>query len=283
MHMFKKVVSAIALLFMTATSVSAAEGTVVTDVLNIRSASNTNSTIISRVYNNQILNIVSKENSFYKIVLNGGYAYASADYVSINIKSAGVVTANVLNIRTLPSSDSAIAGALFAGEAISICGSSGEWYEIFYNNEIRYVHSNYVELRDASSLPSRDGNGFTRTGSRVVEYSKNYLGTPYVYGGETPSGFDCSGFTSYVYKQFGVSLPRSSASQASIGTPVSRANLLPGDLVFFDTYGGISHVGIYVGGDNFIHATVPGDVVRISSLNASYYSSRYVTARRILN
>ena len=278
MHMFKKVVSAIALLLMTATSCFAAEGTVVTDVLNIRSAPNTNSEIISRVYNGQVLNIVSKEDSFYKISFNGGYAYASKDYVSVNIKSAGVVTVSALNVRTGPSSSYSTAGALYYNDVVSICGSSGDWYEIFYNGEFRYV-----QLRDASSLPSRDGSSFSRTGSRVVEYSKNFLGVPYVYGGSTPSGFDCSGFTSYVYKQFGYSLPRTAASQAGVGTPVSRANLLPGDLVFFDTYGGISHVGIYVGGDNFIHATVPGDIVRISSLSSSYYSSRYVTARRVLN
>ena len=283
MHTFKKIACVAALLFATATSAFAADGTVVTNALNIRAESNTNSSILSTAYNGQVLNIISKENSFYKIAYGGGYAYASADYVSVNIKSGGVVTANVLNIRTQPSLTSAVAGQLYYGDAVSICGTFGDWYEIFYNNDFKYVHKNYIELRDASSLSSRDGSGFSRAGSRVVEYSKNFLGTPYVYGGSTPSGFDCSGFTSYVYKQFGISLPRSSASQAGVGTPVSRANLLPGDLVFFDTYGGISHVGIYVGGDNFIHATVPGDIVRINSLNTAYYSSRYVTARRVIN
>ena len=283
MHWLKKVTFAIATLIMTTTFANAAEGTVVTDVLNIRSSASTDSAIISKVYNGQILNIVSKENSFYKINFNGGLAYASADYISVNIKSAAVVTTSVLNIRTAPSSSSQIAGQLYYNDVVSVCGYNGDWYEIFYNGEFRYIHSNYVEFRDASSLSSRDGNNFSRTGSKLVEYSKIFIGTPYVYGGCSPSGFDCSGFTSYVYKQFGYSLPRSSASQASIGTPVSRSNLLPGDLLFFDTYGGISHVGIYVGDDNFIHATVPGDIVRISSLNTAYYSSRYVTARRVLN
>lgn len=283
MHTFKKIACVAALLLATATSALAANGTVVTNALNIRAESNTNSAILSTAYNGQNLNIVSKENSFYKIAFGEGYAYAAADYVSVNIKSGGVITANVLNIRTQPSTTSAVAGQLYYGDVVSICGTFGEWYEIFHNNDFKYVHKSYVELRDASSLPSRDGNGFTRTGSRIVEYSKNFIGTPYVYGGSSPAGFDCSGFTGYVYKQFGVSLPRSSASQASVGTPVSRGNLLPGDLVFFNTYGGISHVGIYVGGDNFIHATVPGDVVKISSLNTGYYSSRYVTARRVIN
>ena len=109
-----------------------------------------------------------------------------------------------------------------------------------------------------------------------------FIGTPYASGGSSPAGFDCSGFTSYVYSNYGVSLPRTAAGQAGVGVEVSRSDLVPGDLVFFNTFGGISHVGIYVGDNSFIHSTVPGDTVKISSMSSSYYSSRYVCARRVM-
>ncbi len=283
MHTFKKVASIAAVIFMTATSCFAAEGTVITDALNIRSAPSTSSTVISKAYKGQILDITSKEDSFYRIIYNGSIAYASTDYVSVNVKSIGTVTTNLLNIRSAPTADSSVVGQLAYGDEVQLTGANGNWYEILLFGQLRYVHSDYISARDTSVLASRDGTGFSRESSRLVEYSKNYLGVPYVSGGASPSGFDCSGFTSYVYAQFGFSLPRTAASQATIGTPVSRSELLPGDLVFFNTYGGISHVGIYTGGGQFIHATVPGDVVKISSLGTSYYNSRYVTARRIMN
>jgi peptidoglycan DL-endopeptidase CwlO len=115
------------------------------------------------------------------------------------------------------------------------------------------------------------------THSSVVAIAERYLGVPYRWGGASPSGFDCSGLVMYVYAQVGVSLPHSSYSQYGMGSAVSRSDLQPGDLVFFD---GLGHVGIYVGGNSFIHAPHTGDVVKISSISG-WYSSTYVGARRI--
>ncbi len=111
----------------------------------------------------------------------------------------------------------------------------------------------------------------------VVGIAMRYLGTPYVWGGASPAGFDCSGFVMYVYAQVGVSLPHNAAAQYGYGVPVSRSDLQPGDLVFFN---GLGHEGIYVGGGNFIHSPHTGDVVKISSMTG-WYASTYVGARRL--
>jgi peptidoglycan DL-endopeptidase CwlO len=113
----------------------------------------------------------------------------------------------------------------------------------------------------------------------VVGVAMQYLGTPYVWAGASPGGFDCSGLVMYAYQQVGVSLPHSSYAMWDYGVPVSRDQLEPGDIVFFD---GLGHVGLYVGGGDFIQAPQTGDVVKISSLDEGYYASSYVGARRIL-
>jgi peptidoglycan DL-endopeptidase CwlO len=112
----------------------------------------------------------------------------------------------------------------------------------------------------------------------VVGVAMQYLGVPYVWGGASPSGFDCSGFTMYVYAKVGVSLPHNAAMQFGVGVPVSRDQLQPGDLVFFN---GLGHMGMYIGGGNFIHAPHTGDVVKVSALSG-WYDERYVGARRVL-
>lgn len=131
------------------------------------------------------------------------------------------------------------------------------------------------------------GNGGKKTsrgGYRdVVSLAQNFLGIPYVSASSNPRiGFDCSGFTQYVYALAGVRLPRSSYEQFDTGTPISRGALAAGDLVFFNTGGGISHVGIYSGGGKFIHSSSSRGVT-ITSLGASYWAPRYVGARRVVN
>ncbi|RJE85542.1 NlpC/P60 family protein [Paenibacillus sp. 1011MAR3C5] len=134
-------------------------------------------------------------------------------------------------------------------------------------------------------LAFQAGSAFA-SASKMDGFIDELIGTRYSYGGTTTKGFDCSGFTSYVFNKMGIDLPRRSADQAGAGTKVAKADLQPGDLVFFDTSGknngGISHVGIYVGDGNFAHASTSKGVI-IEKLDSSYYKPRYVTAARILD
>ena len=136
-------------------------------------------------------------------------------------------------------------------------------------------------FRGASSI-SR-GRGNSRKAQILLSMARQYVGVPYVLAGRSPSGFDCSGFIYYVFDQLGYGLPRMADGQFEVGIPVSRNSLEPGDLVFFETYEpGPSHVGIYIGNDQFIHASSGAGHVTVTPLNKTYYRDRYLGARRIL-
>jgi cell wall-associated NlpC family hydrolase len=146
----------------------------------------------------------------------------------------------------------------------------------------RQAQQRLAAYQSQGQSPALDlSTGFTAPPSQytgVVGIAMQFLGVPYVWGGSSPSGFDCSGFVMYVYAQVGVSLPHYTGAQWSMGVPVASGDLQPGDLVFFD---GLGHVGIYIGGGEFIHAPHTGDVVRIDSLSDGWYAATYDGARRI--
>jgi cell wall-associated NlpC family hydrolase len=142
--------------------------------------------------------------------------------------------------------------------------------------EAASVASATLDTAVVAQAPPPDGS----RASQVIAIAMQYLGIPYVWGGASPSqGFDCSGLTTYVFAQIGISLPHHAASQYGYGVPVSREDLQPADLVFFD---GLGHMGMYIGGGQFIHAPHTGDVVKISSIYEDWYAARWVGARRIL-
>lgn len=124
-------------------------------------------------------------------------------------------------------------------------------------------------------------SGDYQVGESLAQKALQYLGVPYRWGGTTPAGFDCSGFVQYVAGLMGITLPRTSSAQFKTGASVPTVDLLPGDLVFFDTYSYASHVGIYIGNGLFVTAPNSGQTVDIQSLSSVYWGPRYIGARRV--
>lgn len=188
----------------------------------------------------------------------------------------GKVTEGPLNVRSAPSTDSEKVDSFSTGKVLTILETLDGWYKV----EEGYVSADYVTIIDAAEAAS------SGSASEVVDLAMQYLGYPYCYGGSSPSGFDCSGFVRYVYSQFGCSLNRTASAQMSNGTSVSMSELQPGDLVFFLKSGSgasrASHVGIYIGGGQFIHASTSSTGVIISDMDSAYYTTGFVGGRRIL-
>ena len=152
-----------------------------------------------------------------------------------------------------------------------------------YKDTLGFVYSKY--LNDKITEISKINTSISA--DKIIQYAKSLLGKKYVWADEGPNTFDCSGFTWYVYKNIAkISLPRSSKEQGAYGTYINKENLQPADLVFFDTVGAkdnvISHVGIYMGNNQFIHASSGQGKVVISQLDSNYYSKAFVNGRRVL-
>ena len=210
------------------------------------------------------------------------------------------VSASTVNVRKEPNTSSEIVTNATMNTEVVVQSEEGGWSKVTVNGKDGYIATNLLSAtrqttsrssttrRSTTSTQTQDTTASTTSsasssGAAVVAKAKSYIGYKYVYGGSSPStGFDCSGFTSYIYKQFGVSLNRTAAGQYSNGTAVSRANLQPGDLVMFGK-SGINHVGIYIGGGMIVHAENKTTGVTTDTINSGYYNNNYVGARRIFN
>ena len=212
-----------------------------------------------------------------------------------NFEEKTMYSTGSVNVRSGPSTNDSVVTSLIKGTDVIVKGESGDWYKVEVR-EASETHSGYVRkdlLSDTKpeSTTSRSAEAgrttdVTTYDTDLVSFAKNYIGCPYVYGGSGPSSFDCSGFTMFVYNNFGYSLPHTATGQANYGTPVSKENLQAGDLVFFldyQTMDGIGHVGIYVGNGDFIHASSGSAYsVTISNLNSGSYANRYCGARGLM-
>lgn len=213
------------------------------------------------------------------------------------------INSTTVNVRQEANTTSSIVTTVPVNTEVQVYSEENGWSKVKVNNVEGYISSSLLSdnkqetsraqksTRKSSSTKNKTSKKTTNTtanvpasgnGSSIVATARKYLGYKYVYGGSSPStGFDCSGFTSYVFKQHGISLNRTAAGQYSNGVAVSRSNLQPGDLVMFGK-SRINHVAIYIGGGQIIHASTPSTGVRIDSLSTGYYNNNYVGARRIL-
>ena len=208
----------------------------------------------------------------------------------------GIVSqCDYLNVRKGPSTKYSILSKLYTNNVIEIVEKSGNWYKVKTSSNIEgWVSSKYIgsynEVQVTTSevkqeevkVESKENNENSKI-DKIVNLAKAQIGKPYRWGAAGPSSFDCSGFTTYIYKNgAGISLPRTSVSQSKTGTKVSRSNLKTGDLVFFNTSGkGVSHVGMYIGDSKFIHSSISKGI-RIDSLNSTYYKTRFISGSRVI-
>lgn len=220
------------------------------------------------------------------------------------------VNSETVNLRKQASTESEIVEILKLNTTVEIYEELEGWYKVKVEGKDGYISASLLSDKKQEVTTSRSSttarkekntntnqtvqepaqpaktntNTNTETskkGSTVVQTATNYIGSRYVYGASGPNSFDCSGFTSYIYRQHGVSLNRTAAGQYSNGTAVARSDLQPGDLVMFGK-SGINHVAIYIGGGNIVHAANSQRGVTIDTINSGYYNNNYVGARRVI-
>ena len=258
------------------------------DQLNFRTEPNTSCEVIEKLGKGAQLLVdlpeEGKETGWYEVVFSDwGTGYVSAEYVSLAEQEEGVmglgqVLDGPLNVRDAAATDGKRLGQVSVGTRLTLTGYEDGWFQISYHDAVGYVSADYVGL--SRPLPVSNGT----TGGEIAALSQQFIGCRYVYGGSGPTSFDCSGFTMYLYKQYGISLAHGATAQMGYGVSVDKSELQPGDLVFFryNTTKAASHVGIYLGDGKFIHASTREYLVRVDTLMTGHYSNVYVGARRLV-
>lgn len=261
-------------------------GTVNVSAVNLRERATTESPVITVISKGKSVTVLDTENDWYKVTFDGKPGYIFGEYLDVEyVESSSeeikvYVSGGAVNFREGPSSSSNVITVLGRGTALALVEDGDTWIKAVYNGYTGYISSDYVTYEAPVSVSSSAASD--SLGEQIVAKAEEYLGTPYVYGGASPSGFDCSGFTSYIFSLFDISINRTADYQVFNGTSVSVEELKPGDLVFFSegNTGYASHVGIYAGGGQFIHSANGG--VKYNYLSDPYYSDYYLCAVRVL-
>jgi len=265
-------------------SLAGKQGVVTGDEVNFRAGPSTDDKVLSTLDEGAQVTIDNVSGDWCKVEYDGQEGYVNASYVAVDglplVDPTGIVTGSCVNVRSIPSTDGDILAKVYAGNMVDLISLEDNWYAVSINGTKGYMCADYVRVYAPGSASG--------VGAEAAASAYDYLGTPYVYGGSSPKGFDCSGFTMYIYGLLGYSLPHSATSQwQSTGTYVEREDLQPGDLVLFcdpslSRGKACSHVGIYVGDGEFIHASSSSTgYVKVSSLSESYYTKYYVGAKRV--
>ncbi len=280
-------------------------GKVTASALNVRSGASTSHSVVGTLHKNDTVKLLSSSNGWFKVELsNGKTGWVSGQYITKtsepstpdptpnpspeqNESGYGKVTASALNVRSGASTSHSVVGMLYKNDTVKLLSSSNGWYKVeLSNGKTGWVSGQYITKTSSPSTPNPNpGESSSNKQQAIVNLAKQQIGKPYVWGAEGPSSFDCSGLTYYVYKNAaGKTLPRTSVEQSKTGTTVNRNNLQPGDLLFSSTNGSgsVSHVGIYIGNGEMIHAPKPGDVVKRTNINTSYWNGVYLWAKRVI-
>lgn len=255
--------------------------------VNLRKEPSTESSILGKVVegDNLVSEGLTEDGGWYKIKFGDIEGYIYKDYITEDINKIlgeGKVNSGV-NFRKEPSTEAEIITTIPADSDITILGTESDWYKILYNDQ-----EGWIVARCVDRVTSTSRSGTNSVAKKVVELAKQQLGKKYVWGGNGPKTFDCSGLTKYVYGKVGVTLERVSYNQATQGIKVDKSKLQIGDLVFFSGINAsssstkVSHVGIYIGNGEFLHAANSSRGVVIDELNSDYYKKHFVTARRVI-
>lgn len=276
--------------------------------LRLRSSASTSSTTLDYASKGEVVVLLGKSGQWYKVIYNLQVGYMHSNYLNAATKENaelgyGNVNGSGVNVRSGPGTGYAVLAQAGINDKVYIIGINETWFKVIYGSQIGYIRSDYVDLteipyeNEASTKTPLFYVGGKSTGvtpsaaalngtvsvstSKIISTAKQYIGVPYLWGGITPNGFDCSGYVQYVFNQCGITLPRTVAQQWTVGISISKSNLREGDLVFFKTGSAVSHMGIYIGNNQFIHASTSKGVV-ISSLSNTYWSNCYYGARRVI-
>ena len=275
------------------TSQTSYKATVTADSLNVRSGAGTNYSVITKLSKGTVVDVIeSNSNGWKKIkTSNGTTGWVSGSYLTSGSTGGSTsqtsykatVTADSLNVRSGAGTSYSIVTKLSKGTVVDVIESnSNGWKKIKTSGGTTgWVSGSYL----TNGVVEEPSNPSTNKAQAVVDLAHKQLGKPYVWGSEGPSSFDCSGLTYYVFKNAaGITLPRTSSAQYSAGVAVSKSNLQPGDLIFSSTdgTGNITHVAIYVGDGQMIHAPRSGKNVEKVSISTNYWNNAYVGARRVL-
>jgi uncharacterized protein YycO len=276
---------------------SMVRGEVTVNEVNIRAEGSRSSDVLYMVDRGQPVDILEVSGDYYKINLNlDSNLYIASEYVEITEIIGTVIVDNTALLDKPLSAGGAPVTTVNSSFAVNVQFYDEEGWYIDYAGTDYFIEKPNLTVPAIVPVPMKSTEGdviytntsFVESGNTVddiISYAKNYLGTPYRYGGRSSKGFDCSGFVSYVLGHFGISVSRSSASMANNGTAVDRSELQKGDLLFFATTRGrgrVSHVGMYIGNGQFIHSSTWGKGVVITDLNDDYYTRCFVKAKRVL-
>ena len=264
-------------------------GTVTADALRLRDTPATDGAILATAPSNAKLVVLEEAgDGWYKVSYNAAEGYMAGEYLTVSTSmdaalGYGKVNSDVssLNIRSGAGTGCSVLSSVSGGTVLELTGVQDGWYKVVHGGTSGYVSSDYITLTSETPAATVAASS---VGEEIAAYAQNFLGTPYVYGGSSTSGFDCSGFTKYVYGQFGYTLNRTATDQLSNGVSVRKDELQPGDLVFFKyrTSKPVSHVGIYIGSGQFVHASTNSYAVQIDDLSSGHYANVYVYGRRVV-